>query len=141
MKTSAQAGEIEQLIPHRHPFLFLNEILSVTPEETIGLHTFSRSSPILQKNSSNFVPGTLIIESMAQCGGAGVKLLGVMDGLFGLVSIEHAEFFKVAEYEQELKYVIKNIKLSGNIIKQSGVAYSQDVPVAEASWMCIKLSE
>lgn len=76
---------------------------------------------------------------MAQCGGAGVKLLGVTDGLFGLVSIEHAEFFAPAKFTDKIKFIIKNIRLSEKMIKQSGVAYIEDVRILEATWMCLKI--
>ncbi|MCW3466427.1 hypothetical protein [Chitinophaga nivalis] len=132
---------MEELLPHRHPFLFVDEILSATMEEIIGTQTFSRSSSLLNHNFENkHVSPSFIIESMAQCGGAGVKLLGVSAGLFGLVSIDHAEFFEPAEYGKKLKYVVKNIKLTINIIKQSGQAYIDDTLIGEASWMCVKLS-
>lgn len=76
---------------------------------------------------------------MAQCGGAGVKLLGVTDGIFGLVSIEDAEFYAGAKFSEPVKFVIRNIRLSEKIIKQSGIAYAEDKPILRASWMCVKI--
>jgi 3-hydroxyacyl-[acyl-carrier-protein] dehydratase len=48
-------------------------------------------------------------------------------------------FFKGVCFDEEVKYVVKNIRVSDRLIKQEGVAYSNDEPVAEASWICAKL--
>lgn len=133
---------IEQLIPHRAPFLFADEISSATPEEIIGLKTFSDEADSMLKGSFpefGFVPGVILIESMAQCGGAGIKVLGLADGLFALASIETATFLAGTPYNEEVKYVIKNIRVTDKMIKQSGVAYVHDKPVLEARWLCVKI--
>jgi 3-hydroxyacyl-[acyl-carrier-protein] dehydratase len=136
------AKNIENLIPHRAPFLFVDEVLSYTKEEIIGIKTFTEKDYWLKGSfpELDFIPGTILIEAMAQCGGAGVKLLGVTDGIFGLVSIENAEFYHEAKFDDQVKFVVENIRLSEKIIKQQGTAYIDDKVVLKASWMCIKLS-
>lgn len=133
---------IEELIPHRAPFLFVDEILSVSNEEIVAVNTFDDKENNLLKGSFpgfNFVPGTILIESMAQCGGAGVRLLGVTNGVFALAHIETAQFLKGVEYGMQVKYIIKNVRLSEKIIKQQGKAYVGDDVVLEASWMSIRI--
>lgn len=134
-------SEIENLIPHRDPFLFVDEILSFTTEEIIGFKTFNEKDSWLNGSFPEFdyIPGTILIESMAQCGGAGVKLLGVTDGIFGLVSIENAEIYAGAKFSDQIKFIIKNIRLSEKIIKQEGVAYVENKQVLKANWMCVKI--
>ncbi|MBS0030457.1 3-hydroxyacyl-ACP dehydratase FabZ family protein [Chitinophaga sp. 22321] len=132
---------IEQLIPHRAPFLFVDEIISTTQEEIVGIKTFDDTDDMLKGSfpEFNFVPGVILIESMAQCGGAGIKILGLADGLFGLAAIETATFLSGTPYRQPVKYVIRNIRVSDKLIKQSGVAYVDEKPVMEARWLCIKI--
>lgn len=132
---------IEALLPHRSPFLFVDGIISASPEEIVAVKTFNEANAWLKGSfyEFNFVPGTILIESMAQCGGAGIKAMGMADGLFGLAGIEHAEFLKGAEYNQEIRYVIKNLRIGDKIIKQSGIAYVNNEPVLTATWMCLKL--
>ncbi len=77
---------------------------------------------------------------MAQCGGAGMRLLNNTNGLFGLASIESAVFLKGAEFNQPIKYIIKNICLSEKLVKQSGIAYLNDEPLLEATWVCVRIS-
>ncbi|MXN92867.1 beta-hydroxyacyl-ACP dehydratase [Flavobacterium sp. Sd200] len=135
--------DIEELIPHRAPFLFVDEITSFTTDEITAVYTFHKTEVMLKGNfpGFNFVPGTILIESMAQAGGAGVRLLGVTDGIFALVQIESAQFFKGLSFGETITYVIKNIRLSEKIIKQSGKGYAADGVVFEASWMSIKIDE
>lgn len=133
--------DIETLIPHRAPFLFVDEITTVDSEKIVGNRTFDNSEQILKGSFPDFkfVPGMIIIESMAQCGGAGVKMLGIAQGLFGLVNIENANFYKGVKFGDKVRYEIKNIRLSEKIIKQSGIAYVDETPVADATWMCVRI--
>lgn len=78
---------------------------------------------------------------MAQCGGAGVRLLGVTNGIFALAYIETAEFLKGVLFGEQVKFVIRNLRLSEKIIKQSGKAYVGDDIVMEGSWMSIRIEE
>lgn len=132
---------IESLIPHRSPFLFVDEIVSVDKEEIVGIKKFDDANFILKGSFSeyDYVPGTILIESMAQCGGAGIRLLGVSEGIFALAYIETAQFFKGVNFNKEVRFVIKNIRLSEKMIKQSGKAYLGEDVVLEASWMCIRI--
>jgi 3-hydroxyacyl-[acyl-carrier-protein] dehydratase len=133
--------KIEDLIPHRAPFLFVDEIISATTETIIGLKTFTEKDVWLQGSfpELNLVPGTILIEAMAQCGGAGVKMLGIADGVFGLVSLDKVEFFAGVEFKKLVKFVVKNIRLSEKIIKQSGEAFVDDKLILRGEWLCVKL--
>lgn len=136
--------DIKELIPHRFPFLFVDEIISANKNEVIGLRSFNKSRDEMLTGSFpefDFIPGMIIIESMAQCGGAGVKKAGLADGLFGLVSLDNVTFFKGAAYDEEIKYVIKNIRVSNKLIKQSGIAYLKEEPIAEATWLCVRIDK
>lgn len=133
---------IEDLIPHRAPFLFVEEILSISNEEIVGVMTFNDKDNDLLKGSFpgfDFIPGTIILESMAQCGGAGVRLLGVAEGVFALAHIETAQFYKGVHYNEQIKYVIKNVRLSAKMVKQEGRAYVNDELILEAAWLSIKI--
>ena len=133
---------IEDLIPHRAPFLFVEEILSISNEEIVGVMTFNDKDNALLKGSFpgfDFIPGTIILESMAQCGGAGVRLLGVAEGVFALAHIETAQFYKGVHYNEQIKYVIKNVRLSAKMVKQEGRAYVNDELILEADWLSIKI--
>ena len=132
--------EVETLIPHRDPFLFVDKIVSVTPEEIVGTKIFPDSEQFLRGSfpELNFVAGTILIEAMAQCGGAGIKKLGLADGFFGFANIETANFFQGVPYGKEFKMVIRNIKVAERYIKQSGIGFVDDEQCMELTWTCIK---
>ena len=132
--------EVENLIPHRDPFLFVDKIVSVTPEEIVGIKIFPDSEQLLRGSfpEFNFVAGTILIEAMAQCGGAGIKKLGLADGFFGFANIENANFFKGVPYGKEFKMVIRNIKIAERYIKQSGVGFVEEEQCMELAWTCVK---
>ena len=138
MKSTAN---IEQLIPHRYPFLFVDEITSATQEEIIGITTFNHNNVLLKGSNpeTGIVPGTVILESMAQCGGAGVRLLGITNGIFALAHIESVQFFDVGKYGEKVRYEISNLRMSEKIIKHSGKAFFGDTLLMEASWMSIRI--
>jgi 3-hydroxyacyl-[acyl-carrier-protein] dehydratase len=135
-------SEIESLLPHRNPFLYVDKILSATLDEIIGTTIFDDSDSFLKSSfpDDGFVPGMILVESMAQCGGAGARKLNATEGMFGLAGIESACFHAGVEFGKTVKMIIKNLKISGRIVKQSGIAYVDEVPVAEATWTCVKIS-
>lgn len=133
--------EIETLIPHRNPFLFVDKISLLSKEEIIGTIIFSDANEFLTGSFPEFncVPGVILIEAMAQCGGAGIKKLGLADGLFGLANIEAANFYKGVEYGDVFKMVINNIKITDKYFKQSGSGFVGDCPCMDLTWTCVKL--
>jgi 3-hydroxyacyl-[acyl-carrier-protein] dehydratase len=132
--------EIETLIPHRNPFLYVDKIIALSKEEIIGTTVFSDGNSFLTGSfpEFNYVPGVILIEAMAQCGGAGIKKLGLADGLFGFANIERASFTKGVEYNSIFKMVIKNIKITERYIKQSGTGYVDEDACMELIWTCVK---
>lgn len=132
--------EIETLIPHRNPFLFVDNVSSLSNEEIIGTTIFPDSNEFLTGSFTefDFVPGVILIEAMAQCGGAGIKKLGLADGMFGFANIESANFYKGVRYGEEFKMIIRNIKVTDKYFKQSGTGFAADVPCMDLTWTCVR---
>lgn len=133
--------EVETLIPHRDPFLYIDEIISISKDEIVGKKIFAGTDHFLRGSFPDFyfVPGVVLIESLAQCGGAGIKKLGLADGLFGFANIENANFYRGVEYEKEFIMVIRNIKIAEKYIKQSGTGFVNKEPCLDLIWTCIKI--
>lgn len=132
--------EVETLIPHRDPFLYVDKIVSASPDAIIGIKVFSDSDHFLKGSfpDFNYVPGTILIEAMAQCGGAGIKKLGLADGFYGFANIEKAIFHKGVQFGEEFTMRIVNIKIAERYIKQSGIGYVDDAPCLDLIWTCVK---
>ncbi|MCK9235967.1 MAG: 3-hydroxyacyl-ACP dehydratase FabZ [Acholeplasmataceae bacterium] len=63
--------EIKQIIPHRHPFLFIEEMVELRVREYgIGRKTFRDDDDFFKGHfpEKPVVPGVILIESMAQVG-------------------------------------------------------------------------
>jgi len=63
------ATEVQSILPHRYPFLFVDRVLEVVPDTSIvAEHLVSMSSSILQGHFPGHpvLPGVVQIESMAQ---------------------------------------------------------------------------
>lgn len=135
-------NEIEKLLPHRGSFLFVDKILSTNEKEIVGIKTFDGTNAFFRGSfpGHDYVPGMILIESMAQCGGAGIRKLGLAEGIFALVSIKDAKFLKGVNYDSPVTYKIKNIKVRDNLISQSGVILFDNEIAVEASWMSMKMS-
>ena len=135
-------SNIESLLPHRHPFLFVDRIISANSEEIIGIKSFNEGDEFLSvSRESGIIPGAILIEAMAQCGGAGLRLLGVSKGLYGLASINSAKFISSVPFQQEVKFIIKNLQVSSRIIKQTGITCFNEKVALEATWTCVRLQK
>ena len=65
-------NRIKELIPHRYPFLLIDGIQTLTPNESaIGIKNVSVNEPFFEGHFPDrpVMPGVLIIESMAQTAG------------------------------------------------------------------------
>ncbi|GAA3657973.1 3-hydroxyacyl-ACP dehydratase FabZ family protein [Flavivirga jejuensis] len=131
--------KIKALIPHRYPFLFVDEILTANKDETVALKIFHSGEIMGNFSESNFVPGTLIFESMAQAGGAGVKQVGLTDGIFAFATINEAQILNPVVCGEQIKMIIKNIRVSNKIISQLGTAFVKGKVVAKAKWLCVRI--
>ena len=132
---------IDDLLPHRDPFLFLNKITHCSDEEIHAEYLFTGEEVFFAGHFPGYpvVPGVLLIEMLAQCGGAGLKQQGITPekGLFFLATIEKAKFRKEIKPGDRAIIEVKNLRCSKRVIKQSGVVKVDGEICTEASWMCI----
>jgi len=135
------SSEIEKLLPHRDPFLFVDEIVEATKEKIVGKRVFTEKEYFFKGHFPEYpvVPGVILVETMAQCGGAGLRKLGVMgdDALFFFATVDKVKFRRQVRPGDEVRCEIENLRVSPKMIKQQGKAYVGDEVAAEAEWMCL----
>jgi len=152
--------EIKKLLPHRDPFLFVDEIVSFDDEKITARHVFAETEFFFKGHFPQYpvVPGVILVETMAQSGGAGMKKLLAQreaagggnssdssagksgnqeNALFFLASIDKVKFRRQVRPGDEVRSEITNLRISPKMIKQAGKAYVGDELAAEAEWLCL----
>jgi 3-hydroxyacyl-[acyl-carrier-protein] dehydratase len=145
---SAPLMDIQQImryLPHRYPFLLVDNILELTPGEGIvGIKNVTYNEPFFGGHFPNFpvMPGVLIIEAMAQVAGIfGLDTLGLRAGdadadtkIFFL-SIDKARFRRPVRPGDTLVMTMKLLNHRRNIWKFSGRAEVDGVLACDADMM------
>ena len=135
------ASDIKKLLPHREPFLFVDEIVEAGNEKIIAKHVFSENEFFFRGHFPEYpvVPGVILIETMAQSGGAGIRKAGIIGGdcLFFLASVDKVKFRRQVRPGEEVRSEIENLRITEKMIKQRGASYVGDELAAEAEWLCL----
>jgi 3-hydroxyacyl-[acyl-carrier-protein] dehydratase len=134
-------NEIESLLPHRAPFLFVDEIVSADKERITARRVFTENDFFFKGHFPRYpvVPGVILIETLVQSGGAGLRKTGVLggDALFFLASVDKVKFRRQVRPGDEVRCEIENLRVSPKMIKQAGKAYVGEELAAEAEWLCL----
>ena len=132
-------AEMKDLLPHRDPFLFVDRIEKADAEEIIGYRRFTGSEFFFAGHFPGYpvVPGVILIETMAQCGGAGSRMVTGNLGLFFLATINNVKFRRQVKPGDEVRMVIRTLRVSKQMVKQAGKAFVGEELAAEAEWLCL----
>ena len=127
--------DVMECIPHRYPFLLIDRVLEVVPNERIlAVKNISYSDPYLQGHfpGNPLVPGVLLVEGMAQ-GSAVLGHLSTVHGLKNcyLTEISQSRFRKPVVPGDTLKLDIRVKKQRRPFFWFDSTAYVDDELVAE----------
>jgi len=140
MTNQIDIEKILKMIPHRYPFLMIDRVTQVVPNESaIGLKNVSFNEPHFMGHfpGKPIMPGVLIIEAMAQTSAVLVveTLGGATEGkLVYFMSIEEAKFRKIVSPGDSMYIHVTKDRNRGNVWKFKAQAKVNEVLVAEATF-------
>src|SRR5437773_7063180 len=107
MPTVLGREEIEAILPHREPFLLLDEVLELEPGERVVARKMIRPDELNMKGhfpGRPVMPGVLIVEAMAQTGAVAVLSQEENRGRIALFAgIDDVRFKRIVEPGDELE--------------------------------------
>jgi 3-hydroxyacyl-[acyl-carrier-protein] dehydratase len=136
----AYEGSTEDLLPHRKPFLFVDKLTYSSQERYEGEYTYEEDTWFFKGHFPDYpvVPGVILVESMAQCGGAGLVASGIVrNGLFFLVKVNNVKFRAQVRPNDTVKMQITNTKVTRRAITQKGQAFVNGKLAAEGEFTCV----
>jgi len=138
-------ARIMQAIPHRFPFLLVDRVVDLVPDESaVGIKNVSINENFFQGHfpAHPVLPGVLIIESMAQTAAVlVVETLGpsAQGKLVYFMTVENAKFRKPVVPGDQMRVHVRKEKKRGNIWKFAAEAKVDGKVVAEATYAAMIL--
>jgi beta-hydroxyacyl-ACP dehydratase FabZ len=142
METVLDTRAIQEILPHRYPFLLVDRIVELTPgvrivgvkQVTINEHFFQGHFP-----GAPVMPGVLILEAMAQVGAvyALQQLEGRDDKLVLFSGIDNGRFRRPVVPGDTLRITVTPVRVGNRVQKMHGEAHVEGQLAAEADIMSV----
>ena len=139
LSDSQALDEVLGFLPHRPPFLFADRV-EIEVDRIFGYRHFRAEEAFFGGHFPSYpvVPGVILLESMFQCGGVGVRKMGIVGaGTFFLAKIREARFRRQVRPEETFRAEIENLKATPRVVHQRGVGYVDQEIAVEAEWISI----
>ena len=138
------AARIQELLPHRYPFLLVDRVLELEPNQRIlAVKNVSINEPFFQGHFPGHpvMPGVLVLEALAQAGGLLTQLsAGDAEAgdekLFYLVKIDNARFSRMVVPGDRLMLEVRHKRMIRNMAMYECAASVDGKQVASADILC-----
>lgn len=133
------AEEIQEIIPHRYPFLLVDQIVELEEgKRIVGIKNVTINEPFFQGHFPGYpvMPGVLIVEAMAQVGAVALLKMPEYAGkLVFFAGIDKVRFRQQVRPGDQLQIEVEFSRIRGSVGKSQGRAYVGNRLVAEGELM------
>jgi 3-hydroxyacyl-[acyl-carrier-protein] dehydratase len=141
--------QIQQLLPHRYPFLLVDRVIEIVQDESVvTLKNVTMNEPFFNGHFPGHpvMPGVLIVEAMAQSAGLLTQLSARMKGgspsaLFYLAKVDNARFNAPVVPGDQLRMEVRLKRLLRSMGLFEARTLVDGKEVASCELMCAARSE
>jgi UDP-3-O-[3-hydroxymyristoyl] N-acetylglucosamine deacetylase/3-hydroxyacyl-[acyl-carrier-protein] dehydratase len=136
----ADTARIMEFLPHRYPMLLIDRIIDFQKGESIvGIKNVTINEPFFQGHYPGhpIMPGVLIVEAMAQCGG-----LLLMDSVENadekvvyFMTMDNVKFRRPVTPGDTILFELEIVRMKRQVCRMSGRGFVDGNVVAEAEFM------
>jgi len=140
-KKTLDITAIQAILPHRYPFLLIDRVIEIERKKRIvAIKNVTSNEPYFMGHFPGFpiMPGVLLVESIAQAGGA-LLLTEIPDRdqkLMVFTGIERAKFRKPVTPGDQLRVEVDVLAWRSTAVKMQGNVYVGDKLACEAIVTC-----
>ena len=134
--------EIQQILPHRYPFLLVDRVIELEPRvRIVGIKQVSVNEQFFQGHfpGAPVMPGVLQIEALAQCGAIlALREFEDRDSKIPFFSgIDSCRFRRPVVPGDTLRLEVTALRTGSKVQKMHGIASVDGKMTAEAEILCI----
>tara|TARA_A100001011_G_C14146325_1_gene772027 strand:- start:161 stop:613 length:453 start_codon:yes stop_codon:yes gene_type:complete len=138
---SLNQNQIKEYIPHREPFLFIDELIDIKKlKKATGVKTFTLNDNFFKGHfpEQPVVPGVILVEMMAQTAAALIAYSikeETFDKIVYLMNIDNTKFRKPVFPNEKIFSKVNALRSKGRVWKFEGELLDEkDNKIAESIW-------